>query len=109
MCSQSTISKLDSGTHVIVPKWFTIIKDVISPTLMITGLFYLGVQWNSLEARTFSSYEQKIEVLNHVRDMVSHMPYQEKIKIFVPRTEIEYKLENLDEKVDKIMDELNVK
>lgn len=108
MCKQSTIDKLDRGTHIVVPRWFPIVSGFISPLALITGVFYLGSFTRDLEARTFKDYKEKNAVINHVNDNNVHMEYQDKIKVFVPRTEIEYKLNNLEENQKKIMDKLNI-
>ena len=77
MCKQETIDKIDKGTHIVISKNLTVLFATISPITFLIAIFYFG------------GYVRELEV--KVNDTNTHMPYQEKIKVFVPRTEIEYK------------------
>ena len=94
MCKQSTIDKIDAGTHIVLPKIATLFLSSISPISVIIGIFYFGGYINKIEA--------------HVDDNDIHMEYTEKIKQFVPRTEIEYKLDGINSKLKKIVNKLDI-
>ena len=51
--------------------------------------FYIG-QWTAkAESKMFDSASQKELLIQHPGNIDIHMPYSEKVKVFVPRTEIE--------------------
>ena len=108
MCKQETIDKIDKGTHVVVPKTMTIFLTAISPVTLLIGMFYFGVRIENLEGRIFKNAEEKIGVISKVYDQSTHMDYQTKIKTFVPRSEVEYRLEGISKSLDKIEKKLNI-
>ena len=87
MCKQSTIDKINSGTHIVVPKW-TMFLRVISPMAIITLSFYIGIKVERNDS--------------HIEDDLIHVNYKENVILFVPRTEVEIKLDNINEKLDKL-------
>ena len=106
MCKQETIDKIDKGTHVVIPKWWNYFITGISPVAMITFIFWFGSKMENVDQRIFKSAEERIEVVSKVNDQSTHMPYQEKIKVFVPRTEIEYKLDAINLHLKEIKEEI---
>ena len=98
MCNKETIQKIDNGTHIVIPKkagWFLGILGTISPLAFVIAVFSLG------------SFKEKSDT--HMEDSDIHMTYKEQVEVFVPRSEVEYKLEDLNEKMDMVIKELNIK
>ena len=91
----------------VVPKW-SLIFNYISPIAVIGFIFYLGVSKQDINSRLFDSVNQKEQVLHITKDKSIHMPYKEKVLLFVPRTEIEYKFDIFMKNQEKIMKKLNV-
>jgi hypothetical protein len=46
--------------------------------------------------------ELKTSVIKHHSDKDAHMPFKDKIELFVPRTELERRLESIEKIVEKI-------
>jgi hypothetical protein len=46
--------------------------------------------------------ELKTSVIKHHSDNDAHMPFKDKIELFVPRTELERRLESIEKTLDKI-------
>lgn len=65
------------------------------PTFYVVYAF--GRFTENAEGRMFKDPAQKEDVIHHVMDNEVHMPYSEKVKVFVPRTEIEALLQDIPE------------
>jgi len=46
--------------------------------------------------------ELKTSVIRHHADKDQHMPFKDKIELFVPRTELERRLESIEKTLEKI-------
>jgi hypothetical protein len=46
--------------------------------------------------------ELKTSVIKHHADTDKHMPFKDKIELFVPRTELERRLESIEKTLEKI-------
>jgi len=114
MCNQKTIDGINSGKLIAVPKWLSIINYISFPSVVLLG-FYFGIYITDIDGRTFENARERDQVMHEVRDNTDHrldidvhMPYERKAKVFVPRTEVEYKLESMNKNIEKIMKKLNV-
>ena len=77
-------------------KWVVIVGTVI--TVILIGLFTTGQSYGNLE----SAVEENT---NHRLDKDIHMPFQEKIKIFVTREEhndVKKQLDRIENKIDNL-------
>ena len=50
--------------------------------------------------------ELKTSVIKHHSDKDEHMPFKDKINVFVPRTELDKRLENIEKTLEKIEQKL---
>lgn len=66
MSREEALDKLETGSYVIVPKWLTIIRNIVTPAAFITLIFLSGGWKNSIEANTFDNPKQKAEVIQHL-------------------------------------------
>ena len=107
MCSQKLQDRLDKGTWVALPAWVGIIR-FLNPVLIVAGIFYLGQKENDYENRMFETSRQREKVIQHALDDNVHMSLDEKIRYFVPRSELDYRLDVMEENQRKIMEKLNV-
>ena len=75
----------------------------IANFLVLIGFIWQQAQWQK-------NVENDIETLQkHAEDQIVHMPFEKKIEVFVPRVELEgrmnniqYTLEKIENKLDKI-------
>lgn len=104
MCKQSTIRKIDAGTHVVVPKWWPWLTGIFSPAAIIAFAFYYGGYTTNVEARIPATPQEKAKVFNHIEDRVVHLTYEEKANINL----MTYKVGENSEKLDKIIKKLNI-
>ena len=114
MCKQETIDGINSGKLIAVPKWIGIFR-YINPIAMISLIFFFGVWKQELENRIFRDARERDDTIHkvelnteHSTSADSHMPFEQKIQLFVPRSELEYKLEAISENQEKIMKKLNI-
>ena len=114
MCTQKTIDGINSGKLIAVPKWVGIFR-YINPIAIIALIFSLGIWKQELENRIFKDARERDDTIHevhlntqHSTSIDSHMPFEEKVQLFVPRTEIEYKLDNINKNQEKIMKKLNI-
>lgn len=103
MCKQETIRGIDNGKLVVLPKWTGYFR-IVSPLAWITLAFYVGVEITDIKSKIFNSSAEKEHVLHVVNDETVHMSYERKIEVFVPRTEVEYKLDDINKKLDKLIE-----
>lgn len=71
-----------------VPFWLGVL-NYINPVVIITAIFYFGIKYEKIDA--------------HINDTSIHWTYEKRASFFVPRTELEYKLEDINEKLDKLI------
>ena len=100
--NEDMAEKLASGKWIALPAWVGILK-FINPILILAGIFYLGQKEQNYENRLFKDSNERARVIQHTEDMNVHMSLRNKIDFFVPRTEIEYKLQKMDEKLDHLL------
>ena len=105
--NEELIDAIESGKYSVVPKWLGIFH-YINPIALVTLVFYVGVKTNDIESRIFETPQQKEETLHHLEDANLHMSFERKMDLFVPRREIEYKLNTIQSNQKKIMDKLNI-
>ena len=70
-------------------------------------IFAITISYNTGKLNTEMLKDIKanrIEIHKHVDDKVVHMPIAEKIKIFVPRVEIDQRLTSIEKTQEKILD-----
>ena len=88
----------DQTKEFLKGNWITVANLVLLVTLIVQ------------QAKWQESVDNRIEILEeHRNDKVLHMPFEKKIEVFVPRVELEgrlntlqYSLDNIDRKLDKI-------
>lgn len=93
--------KLESGTHVLIPKserWIRY-SGLAGVILMI---FVMGITWGQSQDRMFTSSEQKIITVNHADEEKkaykdTHKTVSELSDYFVTRKEYELLLKGQDE------------
>lgn len=114
MCSQKTIEGINSGKLIAVPKWTSIFNYISLPVAVI-AIFYVGYYASDFDNRTFTSSKERDNFIHSINDNTSHrldyqihMSYQRKTELFVPRTEVEILLKNINDGQDKIMKKLNI-
>ncbi len=103
------MSNLGMSEKVTINKGVLWILGGISPLMILSFFFYLGSFMKDLEGKTFESPQQKEEVISHVKDDDIHMTYKEKAIEFVPRTEIDYKLNDIKDDLEDIKKALRIK
>lgn len=81
----------------------------ISPMMIIIAAFYLGSKNKDFESRIFNSPAQKEFILNKVQDPDYHMSYRDKVIQFMPRSEVEYKLNDIQGDLKEIKTALRIK
>jgi len=79
--------------------------SVINLTIWILVIsYYFIIRQESNKGLMFDSPQQKSTVIEHSFNSPDlHTPTSESIKLFVPRTEIDAKLESLEKKTDLII------
>ena len=105
--NEELIQAIESGKYSVVPKWLGIFH-YINPIALVTLVFYVGVKTNDIESRIFETSAQKENVIHHISEGAIHMSFERKMDLFVPRREIEYKLNTIQQNQKKIMDKLNI-
>lgn len=84
----------------IKKNWLTMANLIF----LITLSFKVGVVITALED---SIKANKEFIISHSDNSSLHMPFSEKIKVFVPRVELNSKLENLSKQLDRIEKKLD--
>ena len=114
MCSQKTIDSIDKGKSIVLPAWLSIF-NIVSPVVVLSAFFYLGSYKAEMDGRTFATAKEKDDLVNvveqnrlHANSLDSHMPFEKKIEVFVPRAEMDYKFDIFLTNQRKIMDKLNI-
>ena len=69
----------------------------LSTLIVLVGFIFNLGKWQQSVDIHIKDYETK-----HLNDMNLHMPFEDKIKIFVPRVELEKTLKSLENKLDRI-------
>lgn len=80
--------------------WGSWVFRYFSPALIVGVAFAVGGFLTSFQYRIFDSPEQKIEVVSVATNDEVHMEYKDKVIEFVPREEVGYKLDNINDKID---------
>lgn len=76
--------------------WFTIANFIV-----LIGFVWQQAQWQK-------NVENKIETLeSHTKDNILHMPFEKSIEVFVPRVELEGKMNTMQYSLDKIEKKLD--
>lgn len=78
-----------------IKKYFT-----IGNTVLLLGLLVTQVRWQTQVDNRLQSLEK------HQSDQVVHMPLEDKIKLFVPRVEIDGRLKNIESTLIEIKSDL---
>lgn len=68
----------------------------------LLGVLIYLVQWQTTTDNRINVLE--VNQVEHIYDTNKHMPFKEKIEIFVPRTEISPRLERIENKLDKVLE-----
>ena len=85
-----------------VPVWLTAANFIF--------LASLSFQAGSIRTEMAKDISRNKELLEaHTNNIEVHMPYQQKVQLFVPRQEIEYKFKDIKEDLSDIKDALNIK
>jgi len=80
-----------SSKEFIKMNWLTVANIVL-----LIGIIVQQSQWQK-------SVDKDLELFqNHVRDKEMHMPFEQKIQVFVPRVELEGLLRNMQRTLDRI-------
>jgi len=75
---------------------------------MTLANFLILITFVTNQARWQQSIDNSIEQLHeHVEDTNSHMPLSQKIEVFVPRVELDIRLENMENLLEKIENKLD--
>lgn len=69
----------------------------------------LGSYKENIEGRIFKTSDERNEIINKARNEDRHFQYRAMAKDFVPRNEIEYKLEDMKDDLIDIKKALNIK
>lgn len=81
-------------------------NNIVSFVTIANFVLILGFVWQ--QAQWQQKTDSKIEVLEeHAKDQVLHMPFDKKIQIFVPRVELEGKMNAMQYSLDKIEKKLD--
>ena len=72
----------------------------ISTLIVLIGFVVQQSKWQE-------NIESRVHYLEiHAKDKEIHMPIVDKIRLFIPRTEMNGRLENIDKNLDEIKDDL---
>lgn len=109
MCSKETIDAIDTGKAKVIKTWQLwgglVIFLITAFGFVLEKVTNNAVWKDDVEELMFDSQEQKINSVSHPTDEDVHMKFEEKIKVFVPRTEyMEHikQFDNFNSKLDKI-------
>ena len=80
--------------------WLTLANLIV----LLTLSFRVGVVLTSLQD-SIQANKELIE--QHRNDQGVHMPFERKIEVFVPRVELNSRLENITEQLDRIEKKLD--
>lgn len=75
--------------------WLTMANLIV----LLTLSFRVGVVLTTLEN---SIEENKKKIEEHSTDTSVHMPFEKKVEVFVPRVELDSRLENMSKQLDRI-------
>ena len=85
-----------------------ITKEYFMKNWMTLANFLILITFVTNQARWQQSIDNSIEQLHeHVEDTNSHMPLSQKIEVFVPRVELDIRLENMENLLEKIENKLD--
>jgi len=99
-------SKIDRGTHVIVPKWEQYLR-YFSVMAVISSIFYIGVWTNASESKMFDSTKQKNEIILHTTSTEVHRTILVNQELFITRKEYDITLKNIEKSLDEIKRKLD--
>ena len=80
--------------------WMTLANLI----LLLTLSFRVGFLISNLES---GISKNKVDIIEHKKDLSVHMPFEKKIEVFVPRVELDKRLENIEKLLDKIDNKIN--
>lgn len=69
--------------------------------LLLLGVIVQVAQWQQSVDDKLERFEQ------HIKDTEMHMPFREKVQTFVPRSELDHRLENIERALIKIEEKLD--
>jgi hypothetical protein len=94
----STNEKAETSNRNYLREWIS-----VGTLIFLIGVFAQQIRW---QERT----DSRIESLeSHSNDKILHMPFEKSIKVFVPRVELDGRMNNLQyslDKIDKKIDDL---
>lgn len=99
-------SKIEQGTHVIVPKWEQYLR-YFSVIAVISSIFYIGAWTSDSESRMFDSTKQKSEVILHSTSTEVHRTVLVNQELFITRKEYDITLKNIEKSLDEIKRKLD--
>jgi hypothetical protein len=76
-------------------EWVTVANLII-----LIGIVVQQARWQ----QTVDS--QLVRMEEHINDKVEHLPFEDRIRLFVPRVEIDGRLRNIEEALIEIKDDL---
>ena len=81
-------------------------NSIISYFTIANFVVIIGFVWH--QAQWQENVEDDIETLQkHAEDQIVHMPFEKKIQVFVPRVELEGRLNNIQCTLEKIENKLD--
>ena len=81
-------------------------NSIISYFTIANFVVIIGFVWH--QAQWQEKTNNKIEYLEeHAKNNVLHMPFEEKIQVFVPRVELEGRMNNIQHTLEKIENKLD--
>ena len=85
-----------------------ITKEYFMKNWMTLANFLILITFVTNQARWQQSIDSSITHFHeHVEDTNSHMPLSQKIEVFVPRVELDIRLENMENLLEKIENKLD--
>lgn len=66
MSREEALNKLESGSYIIVPKWLSVVRNIVSPLAIVSLIFFTGAWKTTIESTSFSTPEQKERVVQFV-------------------------------------------
>ncbi len=103
------MSKFNMSDKITINRGLLWLMGGISPLSILGLMFYLGSLSKDIEGRIFVSSAQREKVISIALDRGYHTSYKEKIRDFVPRSEVEYIVNDLRNDIKDIKEALKIR
>lgn len=90
----------ESNTEFIKKNWLTFSNVVV----LISFIIYQA-RWQQKVDQEISELQKS--VISHHADTNQHMPFKDKIELFVPRIELDARLKSMEQMLEKIDKKIN--